>query len=157
MKKEFNPSQSFRDSCRDAFLVLVIMMVFGFCSAAEEEKSYGTVLCSELVRVYDGDTFTVNIDSWPDIIGKEVGIRVYGIDTPEMTDPRPEIRKLAMDSKSFAHCMLFMAKKIELRNIMRDKYFRIVADVYVDGVSLGKELIKKGLAKKYDGGTKEAW
>ena len=34
---------------------------------------------------------------------------------------------------------------------------RILADVQVDGVSLGEELIKKGLAKPYDGGTKSGW
>ena len=156
MKKKFGPSQSFRDSCRDAFLVLVVLMVFGF-SAAAEEKSYGTISCSEIVSVYDGDTFTVNIDGWPDIIGKRVGVRIFGIDTPEMTDDRPEMRKLARDAKMFAYKRLSKAKKIELMNIMRDKYFRIVADVYVDGVRLGDELIKMGLAKKYDGGTKEGW
>ena len=46
------------------------------------------------------------------------------------------------------------AKKIELRNMKRGKYFRIVADVYVDGKSLGDMLIKRSLAVPYDGGHK---
>ena len=36
----------------------------------------------------------------------------------------------------------------------RGKYFRIVADVYADGVSLTDKLIKSGYAVPYDGGTK---
>lgn len=39
----------------------------------------------------------------------------------------------------------------------RGKYFRIVAEVRIYGVSLGEELIKEGLAHPYDGGTKIEW
>ena len=45
-------------------------------------------------------------------------------------------------------------KTIELRNIQRGKYFRIVADVYVDGFSLADVLIQNKLVVRYDGGTK---
>ena len=45
---------------------------------------YGTIEISNVVRVYDGDTFFVNVDSWPDVIGRKIGIRVNGIDTPEI-------------------------------------------------------------------------
>ena len=36
----------------------------------------------------------------------------------------------------------------------RGKYFRIVADVYVDGENLAEALIDSGMAVKYDGGKK---
>ena len=36
----------------------------------------------------------------------------------------------------------------------RGKYFRIAADVYVDGESLGDMLIAAGVAVRYDGGKK---
>ena len=49
------------------------------------------------------------------------------------------------------------AKKIELRNMKRGKYFRIVADVYVDGMSLAQMLLEAGLAKPYDGRKKPKW
>jgi endonuclease YncB( thermonuclease family) len=41
--------------------------------------------------------------------------------------------------------------------MQRGKYFRIVADVYVDGSDLGQELIEKGLAKPYHGEKKPKW
>ena len=48
-------------------------------------------------------------------------------------------------------------KVIELRNMKRGKYFRIVAEVWIDGKSQGEELIELGLAKAYDGGKKVRW
>ena len=50
------------------------------------------------------------------------------------------------------------ATQIELRNLARDKYFRILADVYVNGQLLADALKEKGLAKDYDGeGPKPTW
>ena len=46
------------------------------------------------------------------------------------------------------------AETIDLKNIERGKYFRIVADVFVDGESLADELIVAGMAVAYDGGKK---
>ena len=43
------------------------------------------------------------------------------------------------------------AKTIELKNPQRDKYFRVLAEVWIDGESLGEKLKSDGLAKDYDG------
>jgi endonuclease YncB( thermonuclease family) len=43
---------------------------------------------------------------------------------------------------------------IELKNMQRGKYFRIVADVHVDDKNLADMLIENNLAVRYDGGTK---
>ena len=53
--------------------------------------------------------------------------------------------------------MLREADKIELRDVKRGKYFRLLATVYVDGKSLGDGLVQKGLAVVYGGGTKKDW
>ena len=52
-------------------------------------------------------------------------------------------------------------KKIVLYNLVRDKYFRLLASVKVgdgnmpaDAIDVAEYLIKKGLAKEYDGGKK---
>ena len=80
-----------------------------------------------------------------------------GIDTPEMRDKRPHIKKIAQKAKQFAVELLRSGDPVELRNMKRGKYFRIVADVYIGGRSLGEELIRAGLAKPYDGGKKIQW
>ena len=46
---------------------------------------------------------------------------------------------------------------IELRNIQRDKYFRILAEVWIDGRNLNDQLVKAALARIYDGGQREGW
>ena len=46
------------------------------------------------------------------------------------------------------------ADQIVLRNMERGKYFRIAADVIVDGESLGNILVESGMAIRYDGGRK---
>lgn len=48
------------------------------------------------------------------------------------------------------------AERIDLKNMGRGKYFRIVADVYVDGGNLAETLIDSGMAVRYDGGKKNA-
>ena len=50
--------------------------------------------------------------------------------------------------------ILKSAEHITLKNMERGKYFRIAADVLVDGEDLGNMLIEAGLAVRYDGGKK---
>lgn len=126
-------------------------------SARASSKHFGDVVVTELVSIYDGDTLRVNIDEWPDIVGNNISIRVNGIDTPERRDKRANIKRLAQAAKEEVVALLHASESIELRNMQRGKYFRIVADVYVDGNSLADVLIEKGLAKPYDGGTKPEW
>lgn len=108
-------------------------------------------------RVHDGDTFIAEIIGVHPIIGKEISIRIKGIDTPEVTDKRRDIKELALRARDYVAHRLQQAQVIELFDIQRDKYFRILADVYVDGVNLAEELILEGLAKPYDGKTKPEW
>ncbi len=61
---------------------------------------------------------------------------------------------LARKAKQQTVMMLRGAKAIELRNMKRGKYFRIVADVYVNDESLADKLINSSLAVKYDGSQK---
>lgn len=99
----------------------------------------------------------MTIRAWPAVAGQRVPVRVHGIDTPEMRDKRPRVRELARRAKQFSVIRLRSGKRIELRQIRRDKYFRLLAEVWIDGHSLGDELIKAGLAKAYTGGTKSPW
>ena len=46
------------------------------------------------------------------------------------------------------------AEQINLKNMERGKYFRIAADIYVDGESLADMLIEAGMAVRYDSGKK---
>lgn len=121
---------------------------------AISNKNYGSVTVSEVTSIYDGDTFRANIKEYPDLIGYRIGIRIKGIDTPEMRGKCQKEKTLARKAKQFTVTQLRAAKKVELRNMKRGKYFRIVADVYVDNMSLAQMLILNDLAVAYDGGHK---
>ncbi len=136
---------------------LVLGSSFLFVSLHAEaisNKNYGSVVVTEVTSIYDGDTFRVNIQEYPEIIGYRIGVRINGIDTPEMRGKCQKEKGLALKAKQFTVARLREAKKVELRNMKRGKYFRIVADVYVDGKSLGGMLIEQNLAVVYDGGHK---
>lgn len=53
--------------------------------------------------------------------------------------------------------LLLNFKNITLYNLGRDKYFRLLASVKVGDIDVAEYLIKKGLAKSYDGGVKTDW
>ena len=119
-----------------------------------EAKDYENIRVSQITSVYDGDTFRVNINSYPPIIGERMAIRVSGVDTPELRGKCTQEKTLAREAKQFTVSKLRSAKVIELRNLQRGKYFRIVADVYVDSDNLANMLIKNNLGVPYNGGTK---
>ena len=140
-------------------MILVLMCIFlaTMYSYCEGVETYGNIVISSVTNVYDGDTFTANINGWPDIISKNISIRIYGIDTPELKGTREEVKQIAILAKSFSASALLGDKTIELRNIRRGKYFRIIAEVYIDGKNLSELLLKSGLAKKYYGGKRPIW
>ena len=123
----------------------------------QAKPQYGTVTVSKVISVYDGDTFRVNIDSLPPIVGKNIPIRVNGVDTPEIRGKCQYEKNLALKARDFVRVKLANAKEIKLTNLQRGKYFRVVANVLVDGVSLEKELLDNELAYEYSGGRKLSW
>lgn len=119
--------------------------------------NYGSVEVTKILRVNDGDTFYCNIDSWPKVVGENIGIRIGRIDTPEKSSSFPAVRSLALQARFFTTNKLATAKTITLRGMKRGKYFRVIADVYVDGKSLAVLLLRAGFAKSYNGGKRPDW
>ncbi|SHN93840.1 hypothetical protein BHECKSOX_1302 [Bathymodiolus heckerae thiotrophic gill symbiont] len=66
-------------------------------------------------------------------------------------------KNIALKARDFVRSKLSNAKEIKLTNLQRGKYFRVVANVLVDGVSLEQELLDNKLAYRYDGGRKLSW
>ncbi|BFU76932.1 hypothetical protein ALC152_01470 [Arcobacter sp. 15-2] len=134
--------------------IKAIILLFLFIGTIEAKQTYGSVIVDAVVSIYDGDTFRVNINSYPPIIGKNMSIRLNGVDTPEMRGKCQTEKLLARKAKQLTVSKLRSAKVVELRNIQKGKYFRIVADVYLDNISLATVLIENNLAVYYDGGKK---
>lgn len=117
-----------------------------------------TLSSDQIVEVYDGDTFKIDLPGMHALFGDNLSIRVLGIDTPEMKGTSDQIKALAMQAREITEKALLGGTKIELRNAERGKYFRVVAEVWIDGESLADTLKAKGLAKDYDGeGPRPEW
>lgn len=110
-----------------------------------------------VVSVHDGDTFSADIAGWPEIVGHRIGVRVAGIDAPELRGECPCEVALAKDARAFVTHKLQNADTIALRHVRRDKYFRLLAEVWVDGENLSESLIDAGYARPYAGGKKQGW
>jgi len=120
---------------------------------------------SKLISVYDGDTFKVDLHCHGNknkainhLICKNIRIRPIGFDTPEMRGVSDAEKQKAKEAQVYLESILKNSEKISLLNVRRDDvYFRIVADVYVDGFSLSQIMIDSGHALPYDGKTKPNW
>ena len=138
-------------------LIIIFFICFLGVFSVQAAQEYGTAIVSKVISVYDGDTFRVNIDSLPPIVGKNIPIRLNGVDTPEIQGKCQYEKDLAIEARDFVRNKLADAKEIRLTKLQRGKYFRVVADVMIDGVSLEQELLDNKLAYKYTGGKKSSW
>ncbi|NTS78138.1 thermonuclease family protein [Catenovulum sp. SM1970] len=120
-------------------------------------KTYQTINVDQVLSIYDGDTFRVNLKDYPALVGENIPIRVNGVDTPEIRGKCKREKQLARKAKQFTVNQLRNAEQIKLVNVQRGKYFRIAADVMVDGQNLADLLIKANLGYPYTGGKKKPW
>ena len=84
-------------------------------------------------------------------------MRIKGVDAPEIRGKCQAEKVAARIAKQFTVEALRSAKVIELKNMEHGKYFRILADVFVDGKNLGDALISASHARLYDGGKRGGW
>lgn len=138
---------------------LALLLLLTNCTFATEVKTCNhepnAFHCVKYIRNYDADTITVSIDNTHPLIGDKIGVRVRGVDSPEIKGNLPCEKETARTAKRLIENILSNGKRIDLENVGRDKYFRILADVKVDNVDLKDILLKNKLAYAYDGGTKE--
>ena len=121
---------------------------------AYAKQNFGNYEGAIYVKNYDGDTITFNLPDLHPIIGNKIAIRINGIDTPEIRGKCDKEKYNAKQAKGMVEEFLKDAERIDLKNMKRGKYFRIVADVYADGENLADVLIDTGMAVRYDGGKK---
>jgi len=131
-------------------LVLLLLL---FSSSLHAED----LVVQRVASIYDADTFRVDIAGWPPIVGDNMPVRVLGVDAPEIRGKCSDEKAKARAAKAVTVEALMNAETIELRNIKRGKYFRLLADVYIDGLSLADLLISTGHARLYDGGRRAGW
>lgn len=112
-----------------------------------------------VTNVYDGDTFTL-VSKLP-YEGSPLykfKVRISGIDCPEIRGKTQQEKDAAQAAKKEV-MELILYKEVQLDNVGLEKYGRLLADVYIindnNKINIGQHLLNKGLAKVYNGGTKE--
>ena len=133
-----------------AFLILAFLLLPSYSFA----QSFGDFEGAIYVHNYDGDTISFNLPNFHPIIGKKISIRVNGINTPELKGKCEKEKYDAKQAKEMVTDILKDAGQIVLKNMKRGKYFRIAADVIVDGEDLADMLIEAGMAVRYYGRKK---
>lgn len=97
---------------------------------------------AEVTRVVDGDTIEVNYN------GKTEDVRLLLVDTPETKHPSLPVQPYGPEASAFAKETL-SGKEVQLEfdGPKRDKYDRLLAYVWVDGVNFNKMLLEEGFAR----------
>lgn len=110
-----------------------------------------------ITRIYDGDTFYVEVPDLPNEIGK-IGVRIRGIDTPEIGSKAKCGWERRRGSEARARLIELLKAPIEYRDLRWDKYGgRVDATVIAGGADVARVLIEEGLARPYSGGKRRGW
>jgi len=87
-----------------------------------------------VVRIIDGDTLVaIGADQL------ELTVRLRGIDAPERDQPHGHQATNALIS-------ITESKEINMANVAKGKYGRYVADIFVNGLSVNQEMVRRGHA-----------
>lgn len=107
-----------------------------------------------VIKVYDGDTITIAAHiPIPDSPLYRFSVRLLGIDCAEIKGKTVAEKEIATKARS-ALSTKILNKTVQLKNVSLEKYGRLLADVYLDGVHLNQWMLDNGHAVAYDGGTK---
>ena len=144
-----------------SFTFLFCLIICSRASASDEPKEVN-VYNWKVIRIVDGDTLEIANQFLPEEL--KLFVRMKGIDTPEKA-PRAKCEKeniLAQKASNYTKNSIEKAQKnrqkITFSEIKWDKYGgRIVAKVMINESDLGQELVKKGLARVYNGEKKKTW
>lgn len=112
---------------------------------------------AEVASVIDGDTIDVTARPWPGVAVSE-RVRIAAIDAPEIGRAECQReRERALRAKVRLSALLASGEVTLTAIEGRHSFGRILADVRVDGVSVGAVLLSEGLAVEYRRGAGNAW
>ena len=132
---ERNPEMGKKDSNRGQVLIAIALMLLTTATNA------GT-LTGHVVGITDGDTLTLLVDR------QQYKIRIAGIDAPERHQAWGDKSKLNISRLSFSQQAVADCPKV-------DRWGRQICKVTVNGVDIGLEQVKDGMAWWYRKYAKE--
>ncbi|MCK5878016.1 MAG: thermonuclease family protein, partial [Candidatus Marithrix sp.] len=119
--------------------LVALSLVMDNCANITSNISYSSSDECQVLKIYDGDTITIQCPDNP----KKTKVRLYCIDTPEMQQ-----KPWGIQSRDFLRSIT--GEKVGLVKIDKDRYGRIVGEVYSDGVNLNLAQVEAGKAAVYN-------
>jgi endonuclease YncB( thermonuclease family) len=113
-----------------AFIVVICAVLFPQLNTREEYNG-------RVVGITDGDTLTLLVEE-----RQQVKVRLAEIDTPESAQPYGTQAKKELSALAFNREALVKEQDI-------DKYGRVVGRVFVDGLDVNAEMVRRGAAWVY--------
>ena len=113
-----------------------------------EKPDFNQIPIYSVVRVIDGDTIAIDIDS------NSSSVRLIGVDTPETVHPSKPVEEYGKEASNFTHNLLVGEKvyiAIDPQQGKTDRYGRILAYVYrfPDGLFVNAEIVRQGYGHAY--------
>jgi len=110
-------------------------------------EARGVSLLLPVIRVVDGDTIVVDIGGVPE------KVRLIGVDTPEVVDPRKPVQCFGKEASTFTTNLL-ARQQVRLESDPtqsdRDKYGRLLRYVFLsDDTFVNKTIIEQGYGHEY--------
>lgn len=114
-----------------------LMLLLG-CQNADQPEVQTSTTSGHVVRLADGDTFTLLVAG-----NKQLKVRLYGIDAPERAQDFGNVSRSKMQELTKGHTI-----SIEVKDT--DRYGRTVGIAHRDdGLNLNEEMLRSGLAWHY--------
>lgn len=135
--------------------VLIVLAVW----IGATSQTFAEDLTGVVAEVRDGDTLRVQV-ACPECpkLFRVWGVRIKGIDAPELGDKRPEIQAVAVEAWEALAELCPKGSVVLLRGVSFDKYGgRLLAGVECLGGDTAEVLKARGLVREYRGRGKKPW
>lgn len=148
---------------RKNLYTLIIMLVFiGLSAVFNKFNLQSSILTQKtfknnpvvtgtyrVTKIDDGDTIVIDMD------GKNETVRMIGVDTPEVKDPRKPIQCFGETASNFTKTLIgtnTVRLEADPQNTNRDRYNRLLRYVYLpNNLLVNAEIIKQGYGFAYTG------
>jgi micrococcal nuclease len=123
-------------------LLVLLLAAAGLVLWDREPADGGGTGLAKVTRVVDGDTLEVRLD------GRSEKVRLIGVDTPESVRPGTPVECYAKAASAETR-RLVGGRRVTLRFDVerRDRYGRLLAYVYRDGLFVNAALVQRGYAR----------
>ena len=141
------------------FIALALVMALT-TPAFAQKTPVGVTYDTTIVRAVDGDTVVIAAPYLPAPLKPELGVRIFGVDTPEkgFRGKCESEKQRGEQASTFTKDVIKATKKHQVVLYDWDKFGgRVLGDILLDGMSLRQLLIKNGFAREYFGDAKQSW